>query len=423
MEVKNSLINTFWGFLKISQLIGHFPFKKGIDEATKFELIKPLDSCISFCTFTLSHSIMFGSLAIGVYISSSQMNLTMWNFLKSIYVDINETSLDTITWVITFPATTTISAILELKLFSQKKDIPILYNFYASSLKRILVIKPPIKNKIQYLFYGLVLTQILSAVMFCVGFYLYAAETTETLYFTHIIFLMGSFIFQFFQSSPLLILLILLCELAGNLCIWTETLVHTLKENDMARVLKTHLHECSQFYYGLKMTSQLFSQQMGIFTALFLGNLIIFVYRFLAFFLGNYEFNISLSFVAIGFGAIILLITYYMIFAIFVSQYVVDDVQNLVEVLQRLPIEYNQMACIDNELHPAMYVRELLAKKLESFYGFDAGGFCKLNKSIISSITANFITYVIVLIQFKTSENTLENRNSDVGSHLQNNTL
>ena len=99
-----------------------------------------------------------------------------------------------------------------------------------------------------------------------------------------------------------------------------------------------------------------------------------------------------------------------MIYAIFISQYVVDDVQNLVEVLQRLPIQDNHMACIDNEIHPAMYVRELLAKKLESFNGFDAGGFCKLNKSILSSITANFITYVIVLIQFKTSENTLENR-------------
>ena len=110
-----------------------------------------------------------------------------------------------------------------------------------------------------------------------------------------------------------------------------------------------------------------------------------------------------------------------MIYSIFISQYIVDDVQNLVEVLQRLPIQDNQMACIDNELHPAMYVRELLVKKLESFNGFDAGGLFKLNKSILSGITANFITYVIVLIQFKTSENTLENRSSHLGYHLQNN--
>ena len=233
---------------------------------------------------------------------------------------------------------------------------------------------------------------------------------------------MGSFIFQFFQSSPLIILLILLGELAGNLCIWSEILVHILKEKDIAKILKIHLHECSQFYDGLKMTSQLFSQQLGIYSALFLGNLIIFVYRFLAFFLGNYEFNISLSFVTIGFGAIILLIIYYMMFAILVSQYVVDDVQNLVEVLQHLPIKDNQMACIDNELHSAIYVRELLTKKLESFNGFDAGGLFKLNKSILSGITANFITYVIVLIQFKTSENTLGNSLNCLKFHLPNNT-
>ena len=69
MEVKNSLINTFWGFLKLSQLTGHFPFKKSIDEATKFEVVQPLGSCIWFFAFLLSHSALFGFIAIGIYIS------------------------------------------------------------------------------------------------------------------------------------------------------------------------------------------------------------------------------------------------------------------------------------------------------------------------------------------------------------------
>ena len=51
-----------------------------------------------------------------------------------------------------------------------------------------------------------------------------------------------------------------------------------------------------------------------------------------------------------------------------------------------------------------MYVRDMLVKKLEVFEGLDAGGFMKLNKSLLAGITANFTTYLIVLVQFKMTE-------------------
>ena len=45
--------------------------------------------------------------------------------------------------------------------------------------------------------------------------------------------------------------------------------------------------------------------------------------------------------------------------------------------------------------------RNLIVKKLESFDGFDAGGFAKLNKGLLPTIATNFITYLIILIQTK----------------------
>ena len=46
--------------------------------------------------------------------------------------------------------------------------------------------------------------------------------------------------------------------------------------------------------------------------------------------------------------------------------------------------------------------------KFQSFKGYDAAGFFKLGKPLLVGIFANFITYLIVLIQFNSSTTTNE---------------
>ena len=105
------------------------------------------------------------------------------------------------------------------------------------------------------------------------------------------------------------------------------------------------------------------------------------------------------------------------------SQKLLDEIKLLVDMLQEIPIKVrfeislvpkrlifityvqdNYISFIDGEEHTAMYVRDMLVKKLEVFEGLDAGGFMKLNKSLLAGITANFTTYLIVLVQFKMTE-------------------
>ena len=54
--------------------------------------------------------------------------------------------------------------------------------------------------------------------------------------------------------------------------------------------------------------------------------------------------------------------------------------------------------------HLEDYARTIVISKMEKFQGFEAGGFVKLGKPFLSSIFANFITYLIILLQFKISE-------------------
>ena len=58
---------------------------------------------------------------------------------------------------------------------------------------------------------------------------------------------------------------------------------------------------------------------------------------------------------------------------------------------------------INGNFHLESYARENLIETLSEFQGFDACGFATLGKPLLSSIFANFITYLIILIQFKIS--------------------
>ena len=45
---------------------------------------------------------------------------------------------------------------------------------------------------------------------------------------------------------------------------------------------------------------------------------------------------------------------------------------------------------------------------LARFQGFDANGYFNVNHSLLTAMTANFVTYLVILIQFDQSENSSE---------------
>ena len=58
---------------------------------------------------------------------------------------------------------------------------------------------------------------------------------------------------------------------------------------------------------------------------------------------------------------------------------------------------------INGKWHPEAYARFHLINMMSEFQGFDAYGFTSLGKPLLSSILANFMAYLIILIQFKVS--------------------
>ena len=58
---------------------------------------------------------------------------------------------------------------------------------------------------------------------------------------------------------------------------------------------------------------------------------------------------------------------------------------------------------INEKYYPEAYARNRLIGMLDEFQGFDVYGYATLGKPLITSMFANFITYLIILIQFKIS--------------------
>ena len=68
------------------------------------------------------------------------------------------------------------------------------------------------------------------------------------------------------------------------------------------------------------------------------------------------------------------------------------------------PCTENQTVYVHKRKYMASYIRNLMVEKMMAFNGFEVGGFFTLKKELFTSISANFVTYLIVLVQFKLSE-------------------
>ena len=87
----------------------------------------------------------------------------------------------------------------------------------------------------------------------------------------------------------------------------------------------------------------------------------------------------------IGMFSVTFFTVQYVIYINFLSQEIAENLQSLKFYIYKLKSDK----------------KDQMIEKINSFQGFNACGFFTLGKPLLTSIIANFITYMIVLIQFK----------------------
>jgi hypothetical protein len=180
-------------------------------------------------------------------------------------------------------------------------------------------------------------------------------------------------------------------ESVANQCSWCNILCKQIKsETDLTK----SLNNCISFVGLLKATSNLFSKQTGFMVLTLMFASICHIYRSISFFFGS-DFN-DLT----DWTFFVLVLGYFG--AGLVLLYMLHILVNIAVQLElRLNCLIDAVVCckpLNNES------KEQALHFLKSFEGFSAMGFFHLKKSLLSSIAVNFLTYLIILMQFKVGE-------------------
>ena len=111
-----------------------------------------------------------------------------------------------------------------------------------------------------------------------------------------------------------------------------------IRQSELLIILHDKIHDCLNLLEGIKLTKNTYSSILGVSFTGCLAISIFTMYRVVAFFIGKYEFNSAYTMITIGYVGYTLLIVTFLMFSITVSQYIIDDLTQLKEALELLPI-------------------------------------------------------------------------------------
>ena len=182
---------------------------------------------------------------------------------------------------------------------------------------------------------------------------------------------------------------------------WIDGLQDQLKGNVDSNGI---LDAFKKLHDGIMLANKAMSRQ--IFTLMFttLVSLILIDYRGISFFFGLADMSTSMILIMVGYLQLGIKMLLFIIFINLLSQKLQDKLVSLRQALVQINFHENQMVEIDGNWKNAKEGQLLLSDLFKEFQGFDGHGYFHLSKSLLTSTLANFVTYLIVLIQFRMSE-------------------
>ena len=169
-----------------------------------------------------------------------------------------------------------------------------------------------------------------------------------------------------------------------------ESWMNLIKKETNQKLL---LEECNELMSGLHLLTTAVSKIIfWLITSILLLS-IVEAYIMITYILAPTEFNQATTFLMVGYGFFGLFFLYFLYSYCTFSQFIKDSSDQIKLILLNNP-ETNQTKLLKT--------RVLL--KFETWNGFHGNGYFTLGKSLLTAVVANFITYLIILIQFKVSE-------------------
>ena len=190
--------------------------------------------------------------------------------------------------------------------------------------------------------------------------------------------------FSILITLPMIGLLFTYTEVCTQLTIWVRRIIETFDDKPFDSSRESEL-----FTRSLEKSKNTFSAVLYVVITSYLITLIFGFYSALStFFAHERDQHIILRFANFPFVIFVVITLWYFNC---LSCDLFKTVHQLKRAILRSGIDFERKSYIIEEL--------------QCFQGFDANGFFTLNRPLLTSIISNFTTFIIVLIQFKMSEN------------------
>ena len=362
------IFQAVWPVLRILQLFGHFPCRKVTDLETNQVTLEPLNTSRIFW----SNVAIFGAYFLAVIIVSINGLYKSFSHMSLIDITCAQSCFAAVYGVLIY----LVSNLLYLKDYLMELQTHVNHHFPIDTPKTT-------KVKCTYIFTTslMLLGSICSLLIFATALY----DNNPKDLFTISVNISVS-IFNWILMLTLLgvgvAFMMIFGEISQLLILWIDYLVHNCVVN-----------QCLDAIKATEIADKAFSKQFfAIFSLALLGQLG-FVYSLItSFFLSMNNLTLPLIFYALANVCFSLVLKKIVIFSNHQSQKIIDNYKLLEE------------AILSDTFPGEKSKKELVLFKLRGFKGFTANGYFNLGKPLMSSITGNMLTYLVILVQFKLSE-------------------
>ena len=216
------------------------------------------------------------------------------------------------------------------------------------------------------------------------------------------VIVMFTFMILFLQGN-IHSFLVTYMQVTSKLITWTTNLTDSIKSEDMADIQKAlPLLDC------VFLAKDIFARPLFIVVIGAMTNLILLIYTSISHLI-DIERISSIrsfeSFIANAFGniSICVILCIFLYITNDASQLLTDAIRDLKSTIMNMPMNENESVIVDGVEHSSAYARFVIVERISCFKGFTGCKFFDLGRPMLSTVTSNFMTYLIILLQFKLS--------------------
>ena len=391
------ILQDFWPLLKLFQIMGIFPCKKVTDENGCINL-KPMKTWMLVLLFTAQYLILQGpTIGIMVYLESETEIFTA---LINATMAASRDSLTRycVTGFLMVMSMMILTGALVMSNITSLKALCYLQDEFIIMFGRIRTKNSSIKKA--YLLFGVLfgfvlmhaITNSLAFGLPMLDFLGDGRNDLKTLTIAFIFYFIPAILASFF---PLFQGLILHLQLCSNV-----KMIMNKSDFDGMTCSQTVLENAIKIWKTVRMSSDVLSSNSLILVLNALIMLICESYLCMDYALSSANQSTALPCASNIFGALAAVLALWILNG--QSEEIKQIVSNLKDTLGDIVVSNGKIQ-MDGRFHSEVYARGHLINKLAEFQGLDAYGYATLGKPLLTSVFANFITYLIILIQFKIS--------------------